>query len=565
MQLMNEVSNNNRAWYTRDVEIGDLGYIFELSAEQRKREEERDQDMAHMRTQVDLLTKHIVSNSEKVNTAGQPTKYENQDIDLDEEANYLGNQRSFRIYNSGNQGYNSGNAGRNYSREGQYDRPENRKQGNWQNRDGYKNDRSGVYVPPRNRDRASGSSSGSKLEDMLAKVLQKVESTDVGVSEMKGDFSSMSQLVDSHTTSIKQIEQQLGQLSASLNQRKNGSLPNDTIQNPKKDRHCMAIATRSGKIITDPISTVNIPLMEALEQMPGYVKFMKDLVTKKRAVSIDLTNRVHHYSAIATRSLVQKKEDPSAFTILCTIRSIKLTKALCDLGAIINLMPLAIYKKLGFGVPKPTAMRLMMEDRPFLATRRALVDVERGEQKFRLNKEEVKFNSCRSMKKPYDMNVVSVIEVFYEEEMGATIEERLVVEILVAVIMNFEADFWSDYVETVNALQGMGAHTYAPKILDLDLKNRPSPPAKPSIEEPPVLELKQLPSHLRYVFLGANNTLPMILAANLNDEQVQVVIKVLITYKRAIGWTIADITGMPPSICTHKIQLEEDCSPSIKH
>ncbi|KAK4721465.1 hypothetical protein R3W88_011698 [Solanum pinnatisectum] len=75
----------------------------------------------------------------------------------------------------------------------------------------------GVYVPPGNRDRACGSSSGSKLEDMMTK-------------------------------------QQLGQFSASLNQRKNGSLPSDTIQNPKKDGHCMAIATRSGKFLTDPMS-----------------------------------------------------------------------------------------------------------------------------------------------------------------------------------------------------------------------------------------------------------------------------------------------------------------------
>ncbi|XP_049372555.1 uncharacterized protein LOC125837493 [Solanum verrucosum] len=167
-------------------------------------------------------------------------------------------------------------------------------------------------------------------------------------------------------------------------------------QNPKKDGHCMAIATRSGKALPDPISagtthehvlekagreedeaeqvddleyaqplakpagakekevegtmplqqiprprppcpqrlkkkakdgkfakfitmlrqlSVNIPLVEALEQMPRYAKFMKDLVTKKRAVSIDLTNNIHHCSAIATRSLVQKKEDPGAFTI----------------------------------------------------------------------------------------------------------------------------------------------------------------------------------------------------------------------------------------------------------
>ncbi|XP_015166978.1 uncharacterized protein [Solanum tuberosum] len=156
IQLLDEVSKNNRAWYTRDAEVGEFGYKFELSAEQRKKEEERDQDMAHMRTQIDLLTDHIVAKSEKVNAVGQHNRYEDQNLDIDEEANYLGNQGGFRNYNSGNQGYNSGNAVRSYTRDGQYERPANRYQENWQNRDGYRNDRSGVYVPPGNRDRARG-------------------------------------------------------------------------------------------------------------------------------------------------------------------------------------------------------------------------------------------------------------------------------------------------------------------------------------------------------------------------------------------------------------------------
>ncbi|KAK4709685.1 hypothetical protein R3W88_004198 [Solanum pinnatisectum] len=297
---------------------------------------------------------------------------------------------------------------------------------------------------------------------MLAKVLQKVESTDAGVKEMKSDFSSMSQLVDSHTTSIKQIEKQLGQLSASLNQRKNGSLPSDTIQNPNKDGHCIAIATMTGKILTDPIST-STKHEQVLEQagrdedeaehvddlddahpiaQPTRGKEKEDLVTKKIVVSIDLTDNVRHCSAIATRFVVHKKEDPGAFTIPCTIGSIEFAKVLYDLRANKNLMPLAMYKQLGLGVPKPTAMRLMITDRsvkrhvgilcdvlvkvdtfifsadfmildcevdfkvpiilgrPFMATGRALVDVERGEMKFRLNKEEVKFNICMSIKQP---------------------------------------------------------------------------------------------------------------------------------------------------------------------
>ena len=72
---------------------------------------------------------------------------------------------------------------------------------------------------------------------------------------------------------------------------------------------------------------------------------------------------MQHCSAIATRSLVQKKEDPGAFTIPFRVGSLHFSKALFYLGASINLMPLSIYKKLGLGDPKPTAMRLLMVDR----------------------------------------------------------------------------------------------------------------------------------------------------------------------------------------------------------
>ena len=90
---------------------------------------------------------------------------------------------------------------------------------------------------------------------------------------------------------------------------------------------------------------------------------MKDLVTKKRSVIFEDDDRLQHCSAIATRSLVQKKEDQGAFTIPCTVESLHFAKALCDFGVSINLMPLSIYKKLSLGDPKTTAMRLMVDDR----------------------------------------------------------------------------------------------------------------------------------------------------------------------------------------------------------
>ena len=76
--------------------------------------------------------------------------------------------------------------------------------------------------------------------------------------------------------------------------------------------------------------------------MLGYAKFMKDLVTKKRLVTFEDDDRLQHCSAIATRSLVQKKEDLGAFTIHCTVESLHFSKAFYNLGESINLMPLSI-------------------------------------------------------------------------------------------------------------------------------------------------------------------------------------------------------------------------------
>ena len=90
--------------------------------------------------------------------------------------------------------------------------------------------------------------------------------------------------------------------------------------------------------------SINVPLVEALEQMPGYAKFMKDLVTKKRSVTFEDDDRLQHCSAIATRSLVQKKEDPGAFTIPCIVGSLHFAKALCDLGYFRHIFLLLITK-----------------------------------------------------------------------------------------------------------------------------------------------------------------------------------------------------------------------------
>ena len=97
------------------------------------------------------------------------------------------------------------------------------------------------------------------------------------------------------------------------------------------------------------------------------------------------------------------------------------------------------------------------------------------------------------------------------------------------------------------------------------MKNIESPPARPSIEEAPKIELKSLPPHLRYVSLGRDEALLVIIASNLNVQQVECLVEVLKMFKRAIGCTIAEIIRILPSICAHKIQLMPDQKPSIEH
>ena len=80
--------------------------------------------------------------------------------------------------------------------------------------------------------------------------------------------------------------------------------------------------------------------------------------------------------------------------------------------------------------------------------------------------------------------------------------------------------------------------------------------------ESPKLELKALPPSLKYAYLGANNTYPVIINSSLSKEQEKELIQVLRQHKDAIGWTLADLKGISPSMCMHKILLEEDAKPS---
>ncbi|XP_047263661.1 uncharacterized protein LOC124896177 [Capsicum annuum] len=121
--------------------------------------------------------------------------------------------------------------------------------------------------------------------------------------------------------------------------------------------------------------SINIPLLEVIQEILGFAKLMRMSMSKKCRVDSKTIEITHVCSAIMTRNIVKHKEDPGGFTIPCKIGTHKFNKALCDLGASINLMLYAIYRKLRSGTPTPTIMRLLMVDWSIKRLVKVLFDV----------------------------------------------------------------------------------------------------------------------------------------------------------------------------------------------
>ncbi|XP_060957656.1 uncharacterized protein LOC133029180 [Cannabis sativa] len=342
--------------------------------------------------------------------------------------------------------------------------------------------------------------------------------------------------------------------------------------------------------------------------MPNYVKFLKDILTKKRRLGeFETVALTEGCSAMLKSKIPPKLKDPGSFTIPCSIGGRDVGRALCDLGASINLMPMSIFKKLGIGEARPTTVTLQLADRsmahpdgkiedvlvqvdkfifpadfiildyeadrdvpiilgrPFLATGRTLIDVQNGELTMRVNDQKVTFNVFNAMRFPDEIEECSrisvidsiVAEKFHKE---AWKDEKFISSFDELEDLSEDEDNQVAWVEPLQPIPN-----FKKPFESLELKESNFKPPKPSIQEPPKLELKPLPSHLKYAYLGDNDTLPVIIASNLVVENEGALLEVLKKHKKAIGWTMADIRGISPTICTHKILLEAGCSNSVEH
>ncbi|XP_075489491.1 uncharacterized protein LOC142528333 [Primulina tabacum] len=176
-------------------------------------------------------------------------------------------------------------------------------------------------------------------------------------------------------------------------------------------------------------------------EMPSYSKFLKDILENKRKSEDHMmVNLTKNCSALVQNKIPPKIKDPGNFFISCMIGDVVFHKALCDLGASINLMPFSVLRKLGFGEPNPTRTSLQLADRsvkyptgviedvlvkvekfifptnfvvldmeddmemplilgrPLLDTGKALIDAQEGKLRLRVGKEEIKFDVFNALK-----------------------------------------------------------------------------------------------------------------------------------------------------------------------
>ncbi|XP_059590470.1 uncharacterized protein LOC132253093 [Vitis vinifera] len=343
---------------------------------------------------------------------------------------------------------------------------------------------------------------------------------------------------------------------------------------------------------------INIPLLDMIKQVPAYAKFLKDLCTVKRRIKLSkkafLTEQV---SAIIENKAIVKYKDPGCPTISVQIGDSFVERALLDLGASVNLLPYSIYKQLGLGELKATTITLSLADRsikvprgvvedvlvqvekfyypvdfvvldteplkkgmnsvpiilgrPFLATANALINCRNGLMQLSFGNMTVEMNVFNLCKQPMDHDDVEneeacLIEVLVQEHTEKLMEENI--DEFFSTIVKKEcvqvATEWKEKytIQSLNSVEN-----------DEESKKEEVEISKP--------ELKPLPHGLKYVYLEANEEKPVVISATLTEEQEMKLLKVLKENKRVIGWSISDLKGINPLICTHHIYLEENAKP----
>nr|GFB34646.1 reverse transcriptase domain-containing protein [Tanacetum cinerariifolium] len=278
------------------------------------------------------------------------------------------------------------------------------------------------------------------------------------------------------------------------------------------------------------------------------------------------------------KKLPEKLGDPGKFLIPCDFPVMDVCHALADLGASINLMPLSTWKKLSLPELTPTRLTLELVDRSITHPKRVVEDVFVKVGKFHFltdfvvvdfeadPREILGFSNNSSGGNPTS-NFEPIISDsspsltpfkgsdFILEEIEAYLKD----ESMSPKINHVDCDPKGDICLIEKMLNDDPF-----QLPPMDFKQGEVVKEKYSIEEPPDLELKELPSHLEYAYLEGVDKLPVIIAKDLKVDEKEALLKVVKSHRRAIAWKITDIKGIDPRFCTHKILMDDDYKPAVQ-
>ena len=296
---------------------------------------------------------------------------------------------------------------------------------------------------------------------------------------------------------------------------------------------------------------VNIPLLDMIKQVPTYAKFLKDLCTIKKGLSIDkkafITEQV---SAIIQCKTPVKYKDPGCPTILVNIGGIRVEKALLDLGASVNLLPYSMYRQLELGELKPTSITLSLADRsikipkgtvedvliqvdkfyypvdfvvldsepaasganyvpiilgrPFLATSNAIINCRNGVMQLTFGNMTLELNIFNLTKK----HMQSEEDVLEEACIIDTTLEEQADQLGMLDILDEELTECAEEQEEVGMKSVQGYWKRRNEILPLVIGEE--------ISEPQKIDLKPLPVELKYAYLEDHEQCPVVISALLS-------------------------------------------------
>ncbi|CAM8987044.1 unnamed protein product [Rhodiola kirilowii] len=274
---------------------------------------------------------------------------------------------------------------------------------------------------------------------------------------------------------------------------------------------------------------INIPLIEAIRQIPKYAKFLKELCTnRRRTIQNEQVMLGESVSAA-----IQRKVPKKYFYVL----------KMDDEGA--QDQPPILF------------------GRPFLKTARTKIDVDSGTLSMEVEDEVINCNLYQAMQYPPDDVGVHALDAIDELVGSSDIPygDDVLEVILREAIESRGASIGMlrDTSDMLHELRVSPPLTPRYEANQVALTNKSTP--VPSVVQAPELQLKPLPEHLKYIYLGEGETLPVIIKKGLEPNQEERLAEVLRKHKTAIGWTLADIKGVSPTVCMHQILLEDGAKP----